>query len=313
MSIIRVLICDPIDPEGIEKLKEAGFSVDYASLITKESLKKAVQEYDVLIVRSRTKVTREIIEHGKRLKLIARAGSGTDNIDLKAAEERGITVLNTPEAPADSVAELTIGLMIALARKIVLADSSMKQGRWLKKELRGLQLKGRKLGLIGLGNIGLRVAKIAKSMGMKILVTKRSPPPPDLLKSLEAEFLPLNELLRRSDIVSIHVPLTEETRRIIGAEEISKMKDGAFLINTSRGSVVDEEALLEALKSGKLSGAALDVYEVEPPKNWEIIKLPNVICTPHIGAQTVEAQKQSSVTLADKIIQFFERFQSDSP
>ena len=303
MSAARILICDPIDSEGVEKLRKAGFIIDF--LYTKESLKKVIQEYDVLIVRSRTKVTREIIKHGRRLRLIARAGSGIDNIDIKAAEERGITVLNTPEAPADSVAELTIGLMIALARKIVLADSSMKQERWIKKELKGLLLKDRKLGLIGLGNIGLRVARIAKAMGMKILVTKRSPPPLEILKSLEAEFLSLDELLRRSDIVSIHVPLTEETRRIIGAKEISKMKDGAFLINTSRGEVVDEEALLNALKSGKLSGAALDVYEVEPPRNWELIKLPNVICTPHIGAQTVEAQRIASVMIADKIIRFF--------
>ncbi len=305
MSTVRILICDPIDSEGIEKLKKAGFIVDF--LIARELLKKEVQGYDVLIVRSRTRVTREIIECGERLKLIARAGSGIDNIDLKAAEERGITVLSTPEAPADSVAELTIGLMIALARKIVIADSSMKQGRWLKKELRGMLLKDRKLGLIGLGNIGLRVARIAKAMGMKILITKRSPPPPELLESLGAEFLPLGELLRRSDIVSIHVPLTEETRCMIGAEEISKMKDGALLINTSRGNVVDEEALLNALRSGKLGGAALDVYSVEPPENWELVKLPNVVCTPHIGAQTAEAQKQASVMLADKIIRFFEQ------
>jgi len=309
---VRILICDPIDSEGIEKLKEAGFSVDLASSITRKDLEKRVQEYNVLIVRSRTKVTREIIERGKHLRLIARAGSGLDNIDLKAAEERGVAVINTPEASADSVAELTIGLMIALARKIILADSSMKQGKWLKKKLRGLLLKGRKLGLIGLGNIGLRVARIAKTMGMKILVTKRTPPSPELLESLEAEFLPLNELLRQSDIVSIHVPLSEETKRMIGAEEISKMKDGAFLINTSRGEIVDEKALLDALRSGKLGGAALDVYAAEPPENLELIKQPNVVCTPHIGAQTIEAQKEASLRLADKIIQFFHCLKSDS-
>jgi len=312
MFAARILICDPIDPEGIEKLKRAGFSVDSESSITEESLKKKVHKYDVLIVRSRTKITREIIEHGKRLKLIARAGSGLDNIDLKAAEERGIAILNAPEASADSVAELTIGLIIALARKIVQADCLMKQGRWLKKELKGILLRGKKLGLIGLGNIGLRVAKIAKAMGMKILVTKRNPPSPELLRSLEAEFLSLDDLLRKSDIVSIHVPLTEETRHMIGAEEISKMKDGSFLINTSRGGIVDEEALLNALKSGKLSGAALDVYEVEPPNRWELINLPNVICTPHIGAQTIEAQKMVSIRIVDKIIRFFEQMQSAS-
>jgi len=311
MSAVKILICDPIDPGGIERLKKVGFSVDCAFSITYKRLKKIIQDYDVLIVRSRTKVTREIIERGKRLKLIARAGSGIDNIDLKAAEEKRITVINTPEAPADSVAELTIGLMIALARKIVLADVSMKQGRWLKKELRGQLLKGKKLGLVGLGNIGFRVARIAKAMGMEILVTKRTPPTPEQLKSLEADFLTLDELLQRSDIISIHVPLTEETHHLISAKEISKMKDGVFLINTSRGGIVDEEALLDALRSGKLAGAALDVYEVEPPKDLELIKLPNVICTPHIGAQTVEAQKQAAMTLAEKITQFFGQYKSD--
>ena len=310
MSTVRILICDPIDPEGIEKLKKAGYNV--AFLVRKEMLKKEIQECDVLIVRSRTKVTREIIESGKHLKLIARAGSGLDNIDLKAAEERGIAVINTPEASADSVAELTIGLMVALARKMILADSSMKQGKWLKKELMGFLLKGKKLGLIGLGNIGLRVARIAKAMGMKILVTKRVPPSPELLKSLEAEFLPLDELLRQSDIVSIHVPLSKETRNMIDAEEIGKMKDGAFLINTSRGEIVNEKALLNALRSGKLGGAALDVYSVEPPENLELIKQPNVICTPHIAAQTVEAQREASIRLAEKIIRFLHGSKSNS-
>ena len=304
---VKILVCDPIDSEGIEKLRKAGFYVNLMPSITEETLEEIVQEYDVLIVRGRTKVTRDIIERGKHLKVIARAGSGIDNIDLRAAEERGVAVLNTTEAAADSVAELTIGLMIALARKIVLADSSMKNGRWLKKELKGQLLKGKKLGLIGLGNIGLRVAKIARTIGMKILITKRNPPSPELLRSLEAEFLPLDELLRQSDIVSIHIPLTEETRHMIGAEEISKMKDGAFLINTARGSIVNEDALLGALKSGKLGGAALDVYTVEPPENWELMKLPNVVCTPHIGAQTVEAQKKASIILAEKIILFFGR------
>ena len=310
MSTVRILICDPIDPEGIEKLKKAGFNI--AFLMRREMLKKEIQDCDVLIVRSRTKVTREIIESGKHLKLIARAGSGLDNIDLKAAEERGIAVINTPEASADSVAELTIGLMVALARKMILADSSMKQGKWLKKELMGFLLKGKKLGLIGLGNIGLRVARIAKAMGMKILVTKRVPPSPELLKSLEAEFLPLDELLRQSDIVSIHVPLSKETRNMIDAEEIGKMKDGAFLINTSRGEIVNEKALLNALRSGKLGGAALDVYSVEPPENLELIKQPNVICTPHIGAQTVEAQREASIRLAEKIIRFLHGSKSNS-
>jgi len=301
----KILICDPIDPVGIEKLKNAGFTIEF--LECKESLKERIKDYDAIIVRGRTKVTHEIINNGKNLKLIARAGSGLDNIDLKAAEEKGIAVINTPEASADSVAELTIGLMISLARRIPHADYSMKRGEWLKKELMGFLLKGKKLGLIGLGRIGSRVARIAKAMGMEILVTKRTPPPPELMKSLEAKFLPLDELLRQSDIISIHVPLTEETRKMINAEKIRLMKNGSYLINTSRGEVVDEEALLEALHSGKIGGAALDVYSIEPPKRLELIKQPNVICTPHIGAQTVEAQKETSKAIAEKIIQFFNK------
>ena len=301
----KILICDPIDPVGIEKLKNAGFTIEF--LERKESLKERIKDYDAIIVRGRTKVTHEIINNGKNLKLIARAGSGLDNIDLKAAEEKGIAVINTPEASADSVAELTIGLMISLARRIPYADYSMKRGEWLKKELMGFLLKGKKLGLIGLGRIGSRVARIAKAMGMEILVTKRTPPPPELMKSLEAKFLPLDELLRQSDIISIHVPLTEETRKMINAEKIRLMKNGSYLINTSRGEVVDEEALLEALHSGKIGGAALDVYSIEPPKRLELIKQPNVICTPHIGAQTVEAQKETSKAIAEKIIQFFNK------
>ncbi|RLG97517.1 3-phosphoglycerate dehydrogenase [Candidatus Bathyarchaeota archaeon] len=299
---MRVLVCDPVKNVGIEMLREAGFEVDVRPEITPDQLSRIIRNYDVLIVRSRTKVTRQLIERAERLKVIGRAGVGLDNIDVEAAEKRGITVLNTPEAPADSTAELTIGLILALARKIPSADKSMKEGRWLKGRLKGWQLKGKTIGLIGLGNIGLRVARLAKAFGMKILFTKRTPPSPEVLKELEAEFVPLEDLLRRSDVVSIHVPLTEETRGMIGERELSLIKEGAVLINTSRGAVVDEEALLNALQSGRLRGAALDVYTVEPPKDLRLIKLPNVVCTPHIGAQTDEAQVEASRLIAEKII-----------
>lgn len=301
----RILVCDHMDVEGVDKLRSEGFSVDVKPSIRKEELAKIVHEYDVLVVRSRTKVTRDITERGKRLRVVARAGAGLDNIDMAAAEERGITVLNTPEAPAESVAELAIGLMLTLARKISLADASMKNGQWLKNEMEGYVLEGKTLGLIGLGNIGTRVAKIAKAIGVGILITKRTPPSPELLEALEAEFVPLEELLRRSDIVSIHVPLTRETERMIGAAEVGLMKEGAFLVNTSRGGIVDEDALLTALRTRKLGGAALDVYEFEPPGKFELVRLPNVVCTPHIGAQTVEAQRAASTLIAEKIIRFF--------
>jgi len=302
---VKVLVCDSIEDKGIEKLRRARFKVNVKPSISCEELAEAISEYDVVVVRSRTKVTRNVIEQGKRLKVIARAGSGLDNIDLKAAEERGITVLNTPEVVADSVAELTIGLMLVVSRSIALADSSMKAGQWLKKDLEGSLLKGKTLGLIGLGNIGAKVAAIAKALGMKILISKRTAPSPETLRLLEAEFVPLKQLLRQSDAVSIHVPLTGQTAEMIGAEELNLMKDGAVLVNTARGGIINEDALLASLKSCKLSGAALDVYEVEPPRNLELLRMPNVVCTPHIGAQTREAQKTASILLAEKIIRFF--------
>ncbi len=304
-DVPRVLICDPIARSGVDKLLKAGFIVDFKPDLSAEKLLAIIPNYDAVVVRSRTKITKEVIDRGIRLKVIGRAGMGLDNIDLKAAEKRGIKVVNTPEAPADSTAELTIGLIISLLRKIPIADSTMKKGLWLKAELKGRLLKGKVLGLVGLGNVGLRVARIAKAFGMKILFTKRTPPKPQILQELEAEFVSLEDLLKRSDIVSLHVPLTDETHRMIGEREINIMKDGAVLINTSRGAVIDERALIKALKSGKLAGAALDVYEVEPPSNLTLIKMPNVICTPHIGAQTEEAQIEASNSIAEKIIEHF--------
>ena len=302
---IKILICDPMENEGIQKLEGAGFTVDVKPTITSEELKKTVSNYDVLIVRSRTKVTKEIFEAGKQLKLVGRTGAGLDNIDLEAAQKKGVTVFNTPEAPAEGVAELTMGLMLALARSIPSADKAMKEGKWIKKDLMGWELKDKILGTIGLGNIGERAAKLARAFGMKILIKKRTPPDPAILKELEAEFVSLQELLKRSDIVTIHVPYSSQTHHMIGAKELQLMKKGSYLINTSRGAIVDEKALLEALQSQRLRGAALDVYEVEPPTNWTLMQLPNVVCTPHIGAQTEEAQKTASVLIAEKIINFF--------
>jgi len=299
---LKVLVCDPIDREGIRKLQLEGFKVDVKYGISSDELKRIIGKYDAIIVRSRTKINGEIMRLAERLKVIGRAGSGLDNIDMKAAEEMGIAVLNTPEAPARAVAELTFGLILSLTRKIPQADHSMKEGKWLKKKFMGQQLCGKTIGLVGLGNVGLQTAYIAKGFGMKILIHKRRKPSSELLMQLGAEYVSLEELLRRSDIVSLHIPLTDETRSMIGAKELSLMKKGAFLINTSRGPIIDHEALYESLKSRKLGGAALDVYDVEPPKDLRLIKLPNVLCTPHIGAQTVEAQKEASILIAKKII-----------
>jgi len=299
---IRVLVCDPIHEDGVAMLKQAGFGVDVNPTISVQELKEVISKYDALVVRSRTKVTKEIIQVGRHLKAIGRAGAGLDNVDVEAAEKEGIMVLNTPEAPAQAVAELTIGLMLSLARSIPLANQTMKEGKWIKKELEGWQLKDKTLGVIGLGNVGEKVAKIAKALGMRILITKRTPPPTELLEELEAEFIPLKELLQRSDIVTIHVPLTPQTHHMIGVKETQIMKDGAYLINTSRGAMVDEKALLDALQSGKLGGAALDVYEVEPPTDFSLIRLPNVVATPHVGAQTIESQRIAAVIIAEKLI-----------
>jgi D-3-phosphoglycerate dehydrogenase len=301
-SKMRILVCDPIPEEGIEKLKQAGFEVDVNPTITPEQLTKIVSNYDVLIVRSRTKVTKEIIEAGRRLRVIGRAGAGLDNIDLETAKQRGITVLSTPEALTEAVAELTIGLIISLARSIPLADRTLKEGKWIKKKLVGWQLEGKTLGTIGLGKIGERVARMAKALGMKILIREIIPLSPELLKELETEVVPLKELLQRSDVITLHVPLTSQTYHMIGAKEFQLMKNGAFLVNTSRGAIVDEKPLLIALKSGKIGGAALDVYEVEPPRDLELVKLPNVVCTAHIGAQTKEAQNAAASMIAEKII-----------
>lgn len=303
-SKVKVLVCDPIREEGIEKLRRAGFEVDVNPTIVPGTLRKVVSNYDVLIVRSRTKVTKEIIKAGRRLRVIGRAGGGLDNIDVETAKKRHIAILNTRNAAANAAAELTIGLIISLARSIPRVDHSMKEGKWIKKQLMGWELRDKTLGIIGLGNVGGRVARFAKALGMKILITKRTPPAPELLRELEAEFVLLKELLQRSDVVTIHVPLTEETKHMIGAQEIQLMKKGAFLINAARGAIVDEKALLDALKSGKLGGAALDVYETEPPKDLSLISLPNVICTPHIGAQTERAQRTVAVSIAEKIIDF---------
>jgi len=298
----KILVCDPVHEEGIEKLKQAGFKVDVNPTITPEQLTKIVANYDALIVRSRTKVTKKIIEAGRRLRVIGRAGAGLDNIDLETAKQKGIIVLSTPEALAEAVAELTIGLIISLARNIPLADRTLKEGKWIKKKLMGWQLENKTLGTIGLGKIGERGARIAKALGMKILITEIIPLSPELLKELETEVVPLKELLQRSDVVTLHVPLTSQTYHMIGAKEFQLMKNGAFLVNTSRGAIVDEKALLTALKSGKIGGAALDVYEVEPPRDLELIKLPNVVCTAHIGAQTKEAQNAAANMIAEKII-----------
>jgi D-3-phosphoglycerate dehydrogenase len=305
-EIIKILVCDPIHIDGIRLLEEAGFQVDQRFSVTPSKILMIVKNYDAIVVRSRTKVTQDVLKSSNRLKVVARAGVGLDNIDIESAKKRGVEILNSPEAPSNAVAELVIGFMFSLARNIPRADATMKRGEWIKRELMGFELKGKTFGIIGFGRIGYELAKKAKIMGMKVLtydiIIEK------LMKFVEeAGAIPvsLKDLLQESDFISIHVPLLPQTRHLIGEEQIAMMKDGAYLINAARGGIVDESALKKALKEGKLAGAALDVFENEPPDDASLLGLENLIASPHIGAATVEAQIANSTIISEKLIKFF--------
>ncbi|HZA65220.1 MAG TPA: hydroxyacid dehydrogenase [Nitrososphaeraceae archaeon] len=298
-----VLICDSINQNGIDILKKAGMKVDYKPNILTEELLSIVKDYQVILVRSRTKITREVIQEASNAKIIARAGVGLDNIEVTAAEEKGIRVVNAPEAAINAVSELTVGNMISLARSIPLADSEMKRGKWIKKDLMGTELSGKYLGIVGVGNIGRNVGRIAKGLRMNLIGYDPYPIDRDYIKEVGLIVTDLNTLIQSADFITCHVPLLEETKHLFNAELISNMKSTAYLINASRGGVIDESALYNALCNGSIAGAALDVFETEPPLNNLLIGLPNVICTPHIAAQTKEAQALTSIVIAEKIIQ----------
>ena len=298
-------MCDPIHDEGVRMLMEAGFDVDIETSITGPELVERVKDFDAIVVRSRTKVTREVIEASGRLRAVARAGVGLDNVDLEAAKERGVEVLNSPEAPSNAVAELVLGLMLSLARRIPLGDASMKRGEWIKRRLTGFELEGKTLGIVGFGRIGYNLARKAKAMGMRVVTDASIEKLMRFVEETGAESVPMEDLLKESDFVSIHVPLRPQTRHMIGARELETMKDGAYLINTARGGVVDEDALREPLVRGKLAGAALDVFEIEPPEDTSLTGLENLIALPHIGAATVEAQAANSTIVAEKLIKLF--------
>jgi D-3-phosphoglycerate dehydrogenase / 2-oxoglutarate reductase len=296
-------VCDSIDQAGINSLKGAGMTVDYMPEITTDELISCVKEYHVIIVRSRTKITKEVINAAVNAKIVARVGVGLDNIDLNAAESRNIRVINAAEATINAVSELAIGHMISLARRIPYADAETKRGHWIKKDLNGIELKGKYLGIVGVGNIGRNVARIAKSLRMNLIGYDLYPINRDFVREVGLIITDLDTLLESSDFISCHVPLTQETKHMFSAQRFSKMKRTAYIINTSRGQIIDENALYDALSSEKIAGAALDVFEIEPPTNKMLIELPNVICTPHIGSQTEEAQKLASTVIAEKIIQ----------
>lgn len=298
---MKVLVSDPIAEEGIKRLRAAGIEVEVKTGLPPEELREIISEYDGLIVRSATKVTREVIEAGENLKAIGRAGIGLDNIDTEAAKERGIKVLNTPGATTISVAELTLGHMLALARHIPQGTASLKAGKWEKKRLIGTELYGKTLGIIGLGRIGREVAKRASAFGMDLVAYDPYVREGDV-RNLGLKLLPLEDLLQHSDYITIHVPLTPETKHMLGKREFELMKPGVRLINCSRGGVVDEQALYEALVSGKVAGAALDVFEEEPPEDNPLLKLDNVIATPHLGASAEEGQLRAGIEVAEKMI-----------
>jgi D-3-phosphoglycerate dehydrogenase len=298
-----VLICDSINQTGIDILKKAGMKVDYKPNILTDELLSIVKDYQVILVRSRTKITREVVQAAGNAKIIARAGVGLDNIEVTAAEEKGIRVINAPEAAINAVSELTVGNMISLARSIPLADSEMKRGKWIKKNLMGTELSGKYLGIVGVGNIGRNVGRIAKALRMNLIGYDPYPIDRDYIKEVGLIVTDLKTLVQSADFITCHVPLLEETKHLFNAELISNMRSTAYIINASRGGVIDETALYNALCDGSIAGAALDVFETEPPLNNPLIGLSNVICTPHIGAQTKEAQELTSIVIAEKIIQ----------
>lgn len=299
---MKVAICDPIDKKAIEELKALNVEIYDFSDLPKEELPEKLEDKEIIIVRSATKVKGELLDALKNAKLIIRGGVGLDNIDLEGAKAKGIKVVNTPEASSISVAELAIGFMLALSRHIVRGTVGLREGKWEKKQLKGTELFGKTLGIIGMGRIGREVAKRAKCLGMNVIATRHVRQIPGEL----AKTVSYDELYKEADFISIHIPLTEETRHMISKEAFEKMKDGVVIINCSRGGVVDEKALLEALKNGKVKGAALDVFEVEPPVDNELLKLDNVIGTPHIGASTKEAQARIGVAIVEKIKGFLE-------
>ena len=298
-----VLICDQVNPTLNEILEKNGLKITYEPEITPEQISEKIENFDVVIVRSRTKLTKDLIEKASKCKIIARVGVGLDNIDQNAAKEKGIRVINAVEGAMNAVAELVIGLMLSLAREIPRADREVRNGNWIKKELMGTELRGKYLGIVGLGNIGKRLGRLARALNMNIIGFDVVPIDDEFSKEVGLMKTDIDTLLASSDYVSLHVPQLDSTKHMIDSTKMASMKNTARIINTSRGGVIDEEALYEALKNGQLGGAALDVFEVEPATTNKLTALPNFISTPHMGAQTKEAQSLAANVIAEKIIQ----------
>jgi len=310
---MKILISDTFEDEGIKIFEDHGFEVIKKFTISKEELKNEIEEYDGIVVRSRTKLTADILENAKNLKVIGRAGVGLDNIDLNKAAALKIEVLNTPEAPAVSVAELALGMMLALARKISHADRTTHQGQWNKSQYLGYTLEGKKLGLVGFGNTAKHLAKIAITMGMSVGVYSRFSKGQEAINEAKnigcSIYSSVEDLLKDAQIISLHLPATPQTENIVNEERLNIMRKDAIIINTARGSLIDETALVKALESKKIAGAALDVYREEPLKNQDLMKCEeNLILTPHIASQSVENQTAAAIMIAEKMSEFLKKF-----
>jgi len=297
----RILICDPIADDGIEVLQRYGAQVDVRLGLSPESLREAVDDYEALIVRSETRVTAEVIRQASKLQVIGRAGIGVDNIDVEAASEKGIVVVNAPTGNIISAAEHTIGLMLALARNIPQADLALRGGSWDRARFMGIELRGKTLGIIGLGQVGAEVARRARGLEMHVLAHDPFVPE-ERARVLGAELVPLEDLLRQSDFVSLHATLTDITANLIGEAELRMMKPSARVINTARGGIVQEEALYKALAEGWIAGAALDVFNEEPTTAHKLFASDKVIVTPHLAASTAEAQERVAVDVAEQVV-----------
>ena len=300
MAAWKVLLTDGLEENGQAILRKSAEVVDRSG-ITADELLKVVGEYDAVIVRGRTKVTAAVFDAAPNLKAVGRAGVGVDNIDLHAAKQHKVTVVNSPLATTVAVAELTMGLMLSLVREIPRADTALKSGKWLKKELEGAELYEKTLGIIGYGRIGQTVAKRAIAFDMRIVAFDPLRPTEEVCQD-GCEPLTLEGLLAKSDFITLHTPLTDQTRGMLGADQFAIMKDGVYLVDAARGGVVDENALLDALNSGKVAGAALDVFAVEPQGATPLVNHPRVIGTPHVGAQTVEAQQRAANDIATEVV-----------
>ncbi len=300
MPEYNILITDGLGENG-QSILRAAATVDDQSGISPAELLKTVGKYDALVLRGRTRVTPEVFEAAQRLKVVGRAGVGVDNIDLAAAKAHSVTVVNAPTSTTTAVAELAFGMLLALARELPRADAAMKAGTWLKKELEGVELNGKTLGIIGYGRIGMELGKRAAAFGMNVVAY-------DPFISEEAvaaaggETVSIQDLFEWADFISLHLPYNVHTRDLIGPMAFSQMKDGVRIVNAARGGIIDEQALLDALNSGKVAGAALDVFSAEPPGLTDLVKHPHVICTPHIGAQTAEAQTRASEDIANEVL-----------